>query len=91
MSKRKSGSSPLAAQVWQVAVYETKNGKRPALEYLGASDVPNQSRRELALTILAVVQVGPMSFPTGTKRWRLMHKPATKDQVDMSGIFEARD
>lgn len=35
--------------------------------------------------------MGPLSFPTGTTRWRLMHKPAKKGEVDMSGIFEARD
>jgi hypothetical protein len=48
----------------------------------------------LLLTVLAVVQVGPvgpLAFPTGTNRWRLMHKPSKKGEVDMSGIFEARD
>ena len=45
----------------------------------------------MLLTVLAVVQMGPLEFPTGTKRWRLMHKPARKGDVDMSGIFEARD
>ena len=74
-----------------MVVYETATGKRPALEYLGAAEVPDQSRRELMLTVLAVVQIGPLNFPTGTTRWRLMHKPSTKGQVDMSGIFEARD
>jgi hypothetical protein len=82
---------PIAAQEWQVVVYETATGKRPVLEYLGAAEVPDQPRRELMLTVLAVVQIGPLNFPTGTTRWRLMHKPSTKGQVDMSGIFEARD
>ncbi len=72
-------------------MYETAGGKRPALEYLGGAEVPNQPRRELLLTVLAVVQMGPLEFPTGTKRWRLMHKPAKRGDVDMSGIFEARD
>lgn len=76
---------------WQVAVYETANGKHPALEYLGGRKVPDQPRRELLLTVLAVVQVGPLEFPTGTRRWQLMHKPSKKGEVDMSGIFEARD
>jgi hypothetical protein len=76
---------------WQVAVYETAGGKRPALEYLGGAEVPDQPRRELLLTVLAVVQMGPLEFPSGTKQWRLMHKPAKRGNVDMSGIFEARD
>lgn len=91
MTKRKNRSSPIAARSWQIAVYETEDGKRPALEYLGGAEVPDQPRRELSLTVLAVVQLGPLEFPTGTKRWQLMHKPAKKGQVDMSGIFEARD
>jgi hypothetical protein len=86
-----ANSSRVAAQTWQVAVYEAATGERPALEYLGGDKVPDQPRRELVLTVLAVVQIGPLSFPTGTNRWRLMHKPSTKGQVDMSGIFEARD
>jgi hypothetical protein len=76
---------------WQVVVYETPSGKHPALEYLGAASVPDQPRRELLLTVFAVARMGPLNFPTGTTRWRLMHKPAKKGDVDMSGIFEARD
>jgi hypothetical protein len=38
-----------------------------------------------------VLQVGPPRFPTSTQRWRLMHKPASKKEVDLSGICEARD
>ena len=91
MTKRKSRSLLIAARAWQIAVYETENGKRPALEYLCGAKVPDQPRRELVLTVLAVVQIGPLEFPTGTKRWQLMHKPSKKGQVDMSGIFEARD
>jgi hypothetical protein len=74
---------------WLVAVYETAGGKRPALEYLGGAEVPDQPRRELLMTVLAVVQMGPLEFPTVTQRWRLMHKPAKRGDVDMSGIFEA--
>lgn len=91
MSPSKARSSRSAGKSWHVAVYETANGKRPALEYLGGAKVPDQSRRELLLTVLAVVQMGPLEFPTGTTRWRLMHKPSKKGDVDMSGIFEARD
>jgi hypothetical protein len=83
--------STAAGESWRVAVYQTDDGKRPALEYLGGAKVPDQPRRELLLTVLAVVQMGPLEFPTGTKRWRLMHKPTKKSDVDMSGIFEARD
>jgi len=90
MSPRKARSSR-STESWHVAVYETADGKRPALEYLGGAKLPDQPRRELLLTVLAVVQVGPLEFPTGTKRWRLMHKPSKKSDVDMSGIFEARD
>ena len=91
MSPRKAQRPHAVSKDWQVAVYETAGGKHPALEYLGGAKVPDQPRRELLLTVLAVVQVGPLEFPTGTKRWRLMRKPAKKGDVDMSGIFEARD
>ncbi len=83
--------SPATTGSWQIAIYETATGKRPALDYLSAADVPDQPRRELLLTVLAVSEMGPLNFPTGTKRWRLMHKPAKKGEVDMSGVFEARD
>lgn len=76
---------------WQVVVYETQNGRHPALEYLSAASLPDQPRRELLLTVFAVAEMGPLNFPTGTTRWRLMHKPAKKGDVNMSGIFEARD
>jgi len=91
MSPRKPRTSRSVSKDWQVAVYETVDGKRPALEYLGGAKVPDQPRRELLLTVLAVVQMGPLEFPTGTKRWQLMRKPSKKGDVDMSGIFEARD
>jgi hypothetical protein len=90
MSARNRASRATAGG-WQLAVYETASGKRPVLDYLSAADVPDQPRRELLLTVLAVAEMGPLNFPTGTKRWRLMHKPAKKGEVDMSGIFEARD
>jgi hypothetical protein len=75
MSPKKPRSSHSASKTWQIAVYETAGGKRPALEYLGGAKVPDQPRRELLLllTVLAVVQMGPLEFPTGTTRWRLMH------------------
>ena len=91
MSPRKPNASPPISRDWQVAVYETLAGQRPALEYLGADDVPEQPRRELLMTVLAVAETGPLRFPSGTPRWQLMHKPSKKGQVDMSGIFEARD
>jgi hypothetical protein len=90
MSTRKRGISA-AARGWQIAVYETARGKLPALEYLASAEVPDQPRRELLLTVVAVAEMGPLNFPAGTKRWRLMHKPAKRGAVDMSGIFEARD
>lgn len=91
MSKARARGARPASKSWHVAVYKTADGKHPALEYLGGVKVPDQPRRELLLTVLAVVQMGPLEFPTGTTRWRLMHKPAKKGDVDMSGIFEARD
>jgi hypothetical protein len=91
MSRRVEECPPRSSGAWQIAVYKTAGGKRPALEYLDSAKLPAVPRRELALTVLAVAEVGPLSFPTGTKRWRLMHKPAKKGEVDMSGIFEARD
>ena len=91
MRPNRARSSRSASKTWQVAVYETTGGKRPALEYLGGAKIPDQPRRELLLTVLAVVQMGPLEFPTGTTRWRLMHRPSKKGDVDMSGIFEARD
>lgn len=48
-------------------------------------------RAELLVTIRAVLQVGPPRFPTSTPRWRLMHKPASRSEVDLSGICEVRD
>lgn len=91
VSARTRSSMPTTATGWQIVVYEASNGKCPALEYLSAASVPDQPRRELLLTVFAVAEMGPLNFPTGTTRWRLMHKPAKKGDVDMSGIFEARD
>jgi hypothetical protein len=78
MNKAKTRSARPADRSWHVAVYETADSKHPALEYLGAAKTPDQPRRELLLTVLAVVQMGPLEFPTGTTRWRLMHKPSKK-------------
>jgi len=61
----------------------------PARAFLNA--LPPSPRAGLRATIVAVRDRPPPSFPTGSQAWRLMHKPAKKGEVDMSGIFEARD
>jgi hypothetical protein len=61
----------------------------PARAFLNA--LPLSPRAGLRATIAAVRDRPPPSFPTGSQAWRLMHKPAKKRDVDMSGIFEARD
>jgi hypothetical protein len=61
----------------------------PARAFLNA--LPLSPRAGLRATIAAVRDRPPPSFPTGSQAWRLMHKPAKKGEVDMSGIFEARD
>jgi hypothetical protein len=76
---------------WQAVLYETARGLLPAWDFLAAEEMPNEVRTELLVTIGAVLQVGPPRFPTSTQRWRLMHKPANKKEVDLSGICEARD
>ena len=76
---------------WQPVLYETARGLRPAWDFLGSEEMPGEVRTELLVTIGAVLQVGPPRFPTSTQRWRLMHKPASKGEVDLSGICEARD
>ena len=37
--------STAVGESWRVAVYQTDDGKRPALEYLGGAEVPDQPRR----------------------------------------------
>jgi hypothetical protein len=76
---------------WQPVFYETARGERPAWNFLTGEKTPINVRIELLTTIRAVLQVGPPRFPTSTQRWRLMHKPASKKEVDLSGICEARD
>jgi hypothetical protein len=76
---------------WQPVLYETARGRQPAWDFLGSREMPSGVRAELLVTIGAVLQVGPPRFPTSTQRWRLMHKPASKREVDLSGICEARD
>ena len=76
---------------WQPVLYETARGRQPAWDFLGSKEMPSGVRAELLVTIGAVLQVGPPRFPTSTQRWRLMHKPASKREVDLSGICEARD
>lgn len=76
---------------WQPVFYETARGCRPAWDFLVGEEMPSGVRAELLVTIRAVLQVGPPRFPTSTPRWRLMHKPASKREVDLSGICEVRD
>jgi hypothetical protein len=76
---------------WQPVFYETVSGERPAWDFLTGKKMPFDVRIELLTTVRAVLQVGPPRFPTSTQRWRLMHKPANKKEVDLSGICEARD
>jgi hypothetical protein len=76
---------------WQPVFYETARGERPAWDFLTGKKTPIDVRIELLTTVRAVLQVGPTRFPTATQRWRLMHKPANKKEVDLSGICEARD
>ncbi len=74
---------------WQVVVYATKSGIRPAIDYL--EEIPVAVQRELLTTVAAVTEMGPPRFPTSTPRWRLMHREKGKGAVDLSGVFEARD
>jgi hypothetical protein len=76
---------------WQPVFYQTARGQRPAWDFLVGKDTPREVRKELLVTIGAVIQVGPPRFPTSTARWHLMHKAARKNEVDLSGICEARD
>lgn len=87
--KRATKSQP--TERWQLAVYETGSGKRPALDFLGDKKLPDAVREELLVTVTAVAEYGPTRFPTSTNRWRLMHKPTKKGEVDLSGVCEARD
>jgi hypothetical protein len=85
---KKKGREP--ALTWQPVIYETKDGQRPAIDYLTPDEFPDTVRKELLTTVAAVLQVGPPRFPTSTNRWRLMHK-SKGGGPDMSGICEARD
>lgn len=76
---------------WQPVFYETARGQRPAWDFLVGDDMPREVSVELLVTVKAVLDVGPPRFPTSTPRWRLMHKPASRKEVDLSGICEARD
>jgi hypothetical protein len=76
---------------WQAVFYETARGQRPAWNFLVGEATPREVRVELLVTVRAVLQVGPPRFPTSTPRWHLMHSPASKKEVDLSGICEARD
>jgi hypothetical protein len=85
------GAKKQTLERWQSVLYETGRGQRPALDFLAGEDMPLDVRIELLTTVRAVQQVGPPRFPTSTQRWRLMHKPASKKDVDLSGICEVRD
>jgi hypothetical protein len=91
MSMMAKGAKRRTPERWQPVLYETGRGQQPAWEFLGSEKMPREVRTELLVTIGAVLQVGPPRFPTSTQRWRLMHKPASKKDVDLSGICEARD
>jgi hypothetical protein len=85
------GAKKRVPERWQSVLYETARGQWPARDFLVGQGMPAEVRAELVATIRAVLQVGPTRFPTSTPRWRLMHKPASKREVDLSGICEARD
>jgi hypothetical protein len=76
---------------WQPVFYETARGRLPAWDFLVDEEMPSGVRAELLVTIRAVLQVGPLRFPTSTPRWRIMRKAASKKEVDLSGICEVRD
>jgi hypothetical protein len=61
----------------------------PARAFLAG--LPKSPRAGLRATVVAVRDRPPTSFPASTPIWRLMHKSQKKGEVDMSGIFEARD
>jgi hypothetical protein len=66
-------------------------GPDPAPARAFLTVLPLSPRAGLRATLVAVRDRPPPSFPTGSQAWRLMHKPKKKGEVDMSGIFEARD
>lgn len=61
----------------------------PARDFLNSR--PPQVKAALQARVAAVRDYPPISFPTSTPVWSLMHKPKSKKEVDMSGIFEVRD
>ena len=61
----------------------------PAREFI--ESCPKPVRAAIRARIAAVRDYPPPRFPTSTPMWSLMHKPKTKKDVDMSGIFEVRD
>ena len=85
------GAKRQTPERWQPVLYETSRGQWPAWDFLMGEQTPLEVRKELLMTVRAVLQVGPPRFPGSTQRWRLMHKPAGKKEVDLSGICEARD
>jgi hypothetical protein len=91
MVEMAKGAKTRAPEQWQPVLYKTARGQRPAWDFLLGDETPREVRNELLVTVRAVLQVGPPRFPTSTQRWRLMHKPATRKDVDLSGICEARD
>jgi hypothetical protein len=91
IGKMAKGTKKRAPERWQPVFYETARGQRPAWDFLVGEEMPDEVRIELLVTVRAVLQVGPPRFPTSTARWHLMHRPASKKEVDLSGICEARD
>lgn len=85
----RKGAKKKAADRWQLALYETKDGTQPAAVFL--KGIPKEPRRELLKIVAAVAQMGPPRFPSGQLGWTVMRKPKKKGDVDMSGICEARD
>lgn len=67
------------------------NAPDPAPARAFLAGLPTSPRAGLLATIVAVRDRPPPSFPASTPVWRLMHKSHKKGEVDMSGIFEARD
>jgi hypothetical protein len=76
---------------WAAAYYLAENGRAPARQALFGANLPTPVRLALLARISAVVGGPPTSFPTSTPIWSLMTRDKERGNVDMSGIFEARD
>lgn len=76
---------------WEYAFYRAVSGECPAEDFLRNPKLPKEPRQELLKTIEAVVAVGPLQYPASTPRWKVMRKSKKKGEVNLGGIFEARD